>query len=324
MRAVIAFASAFTLALTLVRALASDALAGLVLDIPNERSLHVRPTPRTGGIGLFLAASIAWFALGSGAMALVAGLAGVLAAIFLVDDVRGLPVRVRLVVQLAAAGAFVLATGPYPWPLLLLPLLVVGIVWSANLYNFMDGSNGLAGGMALFGFAAYAIAAARGEAADIALVAAIVAGAAAGFLVWNFDPASIFLGDAGSIPLGFLAAMMGVEGWSRGIWPFWFPVLVFSPFVVDACLTLLQRAMRGERLSEAHKSHYYQRLVRMGWSHKKLAVAEYALMAAVAATAITFRTSTSVVVVALLALWTVAYAAIAVTIDRRWRAYGPR
>jgi UDP-N-acetylmuramyl pentapeptide phosphotransferase/UDP-N-acetylglucosamine-1-phosphate transferase len=318
----LAFACAFLLAVAIVRLLASDRLARLVLDIPNERSLHDRPIPRTGGIGLMLAAALVWVGLGQGALTPVALLAGALAALFFVDDVRGLSVAVRVGAQLAAAVAFVLFTGPYPLALLLAPMLVVGIVWSTNLYNFMDGANGMAGGMAVFGFGTYTIAATMAGANDLAIVSAIVTGAAAGFLVWNFDLARIFLGDAGSIPLGFLAAAIGVLGWSRGLWPFWLPLLAFSPFVVDACVTLIYRARRGEKLSQAHKSHYYQRLVRMGWSHRRLALAEYAAMAAAGTTALLMRNAGPLLVALLLGVWTLVYGALAIAIDRRWCAAG--
>ena len=115
-----------------------------------------------------------------------------------------------------------------------------------------------------------------------------------------------------------LGAALGVLGWSRGLWPFWFPPLVFSPFVVDASVTLVQRALRREKLSEAHKSHYYQRLVRLGWTHRRLALAAYALMAAAAATALSARTAHPLVAANLLALWAAVYAVIALAIDRRW------
>lgn len=316
----IAFGLAFLIAAAAVWALASPKLAGLVLDIPNERSLHSRPVPRTGGIGLMLSAAITWLLLGGGGLWVIAALAGGLAAIFLIDDVVGLPVRVRFIVQALAAGLFVYATGPYP-PVLAM-LLIIGIVWSANLYNFMDGANGMAGGMALFGFGTYALGAWVAGATDIALLAAIMAGAAAGFLIWNFDPARIFLGDAGSIPLGFLAAAVGVTGWSRGAWPFWFPLLTFSPFVVDACATLAKRALRGEKLSQAHRSHYYQRLVRMGWSHRGLSLAEYALMATVAVTALLHQHAHPGAGYLAVAFWIGIYGLIASAIDRKWQAHG--
>ena len=307
---------AFLAAGIFVRLLSSPALARFVLDVPNDRSLHRVPTPRTGGLGLFLGVAIAWFLTGDGALSNLALLTIVVSAIFLVDDVRSLSVGVRFASQFVAAAVFAVASGLQP--LLLMPVLILGIVWSMNLYNFMDGANGLAGGMAVVGFGAYALAANAAGAGDLAVVSAIIAGAALGFLAWNFDPARIFLGDAGSIPLGFLAAAIGLLGWQRGVWPFWFPLLVFSPFVLDATLTLVRRVLRGEKVWEAHKVHYYQRLVGLGWSHRRMALAEYAIMIAAAVSALLFREVGWVTATVLIGVWAVAYIAIAMTIDRRW------
>jgi len=307
---------AFLAAGVLVRVLSSPAFARLALDVPNDRSLHGVPTPRTGGLGLFLGAAIAWVVAGGGALGYLAALTAGISAIFLVDDVRSLSVGVRFAVQFMAAIGFVIASGVQPiW---LLPLLVIGIVWSMNLYNFMDGANGLAGGMAVVGFGAYALAAVAAGAGDLAVASAIIAGAALGFLAWNFDPARIFLGDAGSITLGFLAAAIGLLGWQQSVWPFWFPLLVFSPFVGDATLTLAQRALRGEKVWQAHKVHYYQRLVGLGWSHRRMALAEYAVMAAAAGSALLFRDAGWMAAMLLIAAWAVVYAVIVVAVDRQW------
>ena len=240
-----------------------------------------------------------------------------LAAVFLFDDVRGLSVLQRIIAQFAAAIAFLASTGPYAiW---LLPFLALGIVWSINLFNFMDGSNGLAGGMAVIGFAAYALAAAAAGDPQLALLSAIVAGSAVGFLVWNFDPARIFLGDAGSVPLGFLAATVGVLGWDRGLWPFWFPALVFATFIVDSGLTLMKRIIHRENPFQAHRSHYYQRLIRMGWSHRRLALSAYAMMAATSLCALWLREASLAARLLGIALWGGALAAAAFSIDVRWR-----
>lgn len=307
---------AFLAAGILVRVLASPAFARLALDVPNDRSLHGVPTPRTGGLGLFLGAAIAWLVTGAGALAYLAALTAAISAIFLIDDVRSLSVGVRFAVQFIAAIGFVIASGVQPiW---LLPLLVLGVVWSMNLYNFMDGANGLAGGMAVIGFGAYALAALAGGAGDLAIVSAIMAGAALGFLAWNFDSARIFLGDAGSIPLGFLAAAIGLLGWQQGTWPFWFPLLVFSPFVLDATVTLVRRALQGEKVWQAHRTHYYQRLVGLGWSHRRMALGEYALMIAAAGSALMLRDANWLAGALLIAVWAAVYAVIAVGIDRRW------
>ena len=311
---------AFALAAVLVRILAGGRLAGLVLDMPNERSLHERPIPRTGGVGLMLAVALVVGSIGGLPLPIVLP-ALLLAALFLVDDVRGLPVILRFVAQLAAALAFLAATGPYPAPWLVVPVLAVGIVWSCNLYNFMDGSNGMAGGMALIGFAAFAIGATFAGETGLGLLASIVAAAAAGFLVWNFGIARIFLGDAGSIPLGFLAAAIGIAGWQRGAWPSWWPLLVFSTFAVDATLTLGRRIWQGEKPWQAHRTHYYQRLIRAGWSHRRLALAAYALMLATSASALTCRTASFPAALMLLALWAALYVGIALAIDRHWTSH---
>ena len=306
---------AFVLSVIIVRILWSDRFADMVVDIPNHRSLHAHPTPRTGGLGLMLAAAIALVLFGTEPRVVVF-LAMLLTAIFFIDDIHGLSVIRRFAAQFVVAIWFVAMTGPYPW--LLWPPLVLGIVWSANLYNFMDGSNGLAGGMAVIGFAAYAIAAWQTGANDLAILSAVVSGAAAGFLVWNFNPARIFLGDAGSIPLGFLAAAIGVLGWQRGLWPFWFPALIFAAFIVDSGLTLVKRLLHRENPFEAHRSHYYQRLIRMGWSHRRLALNAYLLMALTALSALWLRTAPPLGAGIALLLWAGAIALVVAKVDARW------
>ena len=201
-------------------------------------------------------------------------------------------------------------------------LAVLAIVWAANLYNFMDGADGLAGGMALFGFGSYAIAAFLSGADLYGVLCASIAAASAGFLVFNFPPARIFMGDAGSVPLGFLAGALGVLGWSRGYWPLWFPLLVFAPFVCDATLTLLRRILRRERVWQAHKEHYYQRLVRMGFGHRGTAWIEYAAMAGCAGVALAARREPVAVQTAALAGAAAVLIAVALWVDARWARHG--
>jgi len=163
---------------------------------------------------------------------------------------------------------------------------VLGIAWLTNLYNFMDGSDGLAGGMTVIGFAAYAVAAAWAEEPELATTCLCIAAAAAAFLVFNFPPARIFLGDVGSIPIGFLAGALGVVGWNDEAWPLWFPLVVFAPFVADATTTLARRLVRRERVWQAHRDHYYQRMVRSGLGHRGTALIAYGLMVVCAAGAL--------------------------------------
>ncbi len=187
-----------------------------------------------------------------------------------------------------------------------------------NLFNFMDGSDGLAGGMAVLGFGAYAIAANAGGAVWLATVCVAVAAASFAFLLFNFHPAKIFMGDSGSIPLGFLAGAVGVAGWQAGVWALWFPLLVFSPFVVDATLTLAKRLFHREKVWQAHREHYYQRLVRMGLGHRKTALAGYLLMLACATVALGARNSSPILEVFLLVVSAACYAGLALWIDSLW------
>jgi UDP-N-acetylmuramyl pentapeptide phosphotransferase/UDP-N-acetylglucosamine-1-phosphate transferase len=205
----------------------------------------------------------------------------------------------------------------YAEPVLFATFLLA-IVWYTNLYNFMDGSDGLAGGMAVIGFGAYAIAAQLSGASPFAALCAAVAAAAAGFLVFNFPPARLFMGDAGSVPLGFLAGALGVVGWSRGYWPIWCPLLAFAPFVCDATLTLLRRALRRERVWQAHRDHYYQRLVRMGFGHRGTALIEYSVMGGCAAIALLARRESATAQAGAVALAAAVLIAIAFWVDLRW------
>lgn len=290
----------------------------LPLDHPNARSLHAAPVPRIGGLGLLagIGASLLWSApTGLGTILL---LALGLAALSWLDDWRGLPVSPRLAAHLAAAGLFVLgsglAEGQFVWAL----LLALAVVWMTNLYNFMDGADGLAGGMAVFGFAAFAVSAWLAGDMEMARLAAGIAAAAVGFLCFNFPPARLFLGDVGAVPLGFLAAALGLEGWRRGLWPATTPLLAFAPFIVDAGATLLYRLPRGENPVQAHREHYYQRLIRMGWSHRRLALAAYPLMAASAASAVWVAHSPATQII-LMTIWGGLYVWGMAWVDKRWR-----
>jgi UDP-N-acetylmuramyl pentapeptide phosphotransferase/UDP-N-acetylglucosamine-1-phosphate transferase len=309
----VAAAVSFALLLVLVR----DRL--LPRDLPNDRSLHSAPVSRSGGLAIVCAIALTgplffygvgtWLALGA-----------LLALVSFVDDWRHLSAAVRLAAHLLAALFLVYYTMP-DLALPLAALLVLAVVWGTNLYNFMDGADGIAGGMTLFGFGAYALAAWIGANPTLAWFAASVSAAAAAFLLFNFHPARIFMGDVGSIPLGFLAAAMGIYGWYSSIWPAWFPLLTFSPFIVDATLTLAQRAARGERFWQAHREHYYQRLVRMGLGHRRTALLEYALMAAAGVTALSLLRAPALAQHLALAAWAGIYLVLAALVNARWAAH---
>jgi UDP-N-acetylmuramyl pentapeptide phosphotransferase/UDP-N-acetylglucosamine-1-phosphate transferase len=149
----------------------------------------------------------------------------------------------------------------------------------------MDGMDGLAGGMTVVGFGTFAILAWQTDDFLFASLSLIIAASAAGFLVFNIPPAKIFMGDTGSSTLGFLVAAFSLWATRNKIFPIWVTVLIFSPFIVDATVTLLRRLLRHEKIWKAHKSHYYQRLVRLGGGHRRTLLWEYVLMVACAASA---------------------------------------
>ncbi len=310
--------AAVTMLLALILTLSKH---GTIEDIPNERSLHDKPIPRTGGIALLAGIMSGWVLLFKfWTWWVVLPMLG-LFLLSLVDDARGLKPKTRLAGHFAAALCVVLGSGlSWMW---MLPVLLY-IVWMTNLYNFMDGSDGLAGGMALTGFSFYGIAALMNGDTSFAMLNFTVGAAAMGFLYHNFHPAKIFMGDAGSIPLGFLAAAFGVLGWQKGCWPLWFPMLVFSPFVVDATLTLFKRMRKKEQLSVAHCSHYYQRLVKMGWGHRNTAIVEYVLMVMAGISALTGLHMDAAGQGNLLAFWAAIYLGISMWVDRRWRMHQGR
>lgn len=308
--------AAFVVSLAGVWILLNSRLRRLLLDRPNARSLHEKPVPRSGGIAI-AAGTIAGLALAPQPPLAAFAIAGALALLSLADDVLPLPTLLRLAAHLAAAGAFVAlvfgGAGPAQFA-----LLALALAWSANLYNFMDGSDGLAGGMAVFGFGAYAWAAMQSGHSAMAAAGASLAAASFAFLLFNFHPARVFMGDVGSIPLGFLAGALGLLGWRDGVWPLWFPALVFAPFACDATLTLLRRLARRERVWRAHRDHYYQRLVRMQFGHRGTAWIEYAAMASCAAVALFARDGSPALQLAAVGTMAAALGAVAVWVDLRW------
>ena len=138
-------------------------------------------------------------------------------------------------------------------------------------------------------------------------VSLIIAAASAGFLFFNFPPARIFMGDVGSSTLGLLAATLSLWGARDGVFPFWIALLVFSPFIVDATVTLFHRLLRGDKIWQAHKTHFYQRLVRAGWGHRKTVLFEYAIMLGCAVTSLWSLRAPAQIQLAAFSGWAVAY-----------------
>jgi UDP-N-acetylmuramyl pentapeptide phosphotransferase/UDP-N-acetylglucosamine-1-phosphate transferase len=291
---VIATFVAFFVSALITRRICDPASRLHILDHPNERSLHARPTPRTGGVAILtgiVAATPVWATVTDVPDSMLWLSAGVMlvAVLSFMDDRRGLLVRWRFMGHVTAATLVIVGGLHIPvlslpgvewvWPgWLSVAFSFLFLVWMINLYNFMDGMDGFAGGMAVIGFSTYALLGALAGNVPFAALNAVAASASGGFLLFNFPPARIFMGDTGSSILGLLAGASSLWAARDNLFPFWAGLLVFSPFIVDASVTLLRRLLRRERVWEAHKMHYYQRLVQLGWGHKRTVLWEYALM----------------------------------------------
>lgn len=251
-----------------------------VLDQPNHRSSHTRPIPRGGGVGIVLPIIVCLFlwSRDPGSPLLVIGLGAlVLAGVSWLDDLRGLPTLLRLVVHVGVAAGVVAALGanvPLPRAMedtrwLAAVIMTAWIVIHINYYNFMDGIDGLAASETLLVGLAWMLTSWCHSSASVFLLSGLLVAANLGFLLFNWPPAKIFMGDVGSASLGFFAGIMPLLSTSpSGTGAFVFAGIVSWPFIFDATATLTRRLFRRENLLQAHRSHYYQQLVAAGWSHR--------------------------------------------------------
>lgn len=276
------------LSLVLTGALRRYALARNLVDIPNARSSHSVPTPRGGGVAIVASFLLAlpWLAVaGLASWHLVWALLGAGAGVALLgflDDHGHVAARWRLLGHFTAAGWALFWLGGLP-PVMVLGhtldlgwvghgLAVVYLVWLLNLYNFMDGIDGIAGVEAIcvcLGAATlYALpeTAGGGQAIDLWLPL-LLACAVVGFLAWNFPPARIFMGDAGSGFLGITLGILSLQAAWAAPQLLWSWVILLGVFVVDATLTLLLRLLRGDKVHQAHRSHAYQHAARRFGRH---------------------------------------------------------
>ena len=257
-----------------------------VMDRPGERSSHRAAVPRGGGIAVIGVLLAAWFALwllgepessGAHSWIVLVGALG-LAAVSWLDDLRGgLSVFLRLAAQVLAVGAGVaslpgdglILQGTVP-ALVDHALAAAAWLWFVNLFNFMDGIDGLSGveGASL-GLGAFLLALLGAAPAGLGPFGLALAGVSLGFLLWNWHPAKIFLGDVGSVPLGYLAGWLMLALAAAGAWQA--ALLLPAYYLADATLTLVRRLLRGRRVWQAHREHFYQRVVAAGWSHGRTA-----------------------------------------------------
>ncbi len=247
-----------------------------LLDRPNERSSHALPTPHGGGVGLF--AALFAILAGQGELLPPAGgavLAGTAALVLLglADDLWQLSVRLRFalytLICLAAAAPLAVAAGTSATVLpIAVPALALTLLWSLNLYNFMDGIDGLAALQCIAACTGAALLAGPAAGVDYAGLCLLLAAVQLGFLAWNWPPARLFMGDAGSIPTGFLLACLAWQGALLGALPIGCWLILLALFIVDSGWTLLWRLRRGERITQAHRQHAYQRLSRHWRGHR--------------------------------------------------------
>jgi UDP-N-acetylmuramyl pentapeptide phosphotransferase/UDP-N-acetylglucosamine-1-phosphate transferase len=251
---------------------------------------------------------------------------GVISIVSLMDDRRGLPIAVRFGVHLLAAALLVISSGlmlpstavpmlgVISWGWIAAPITILFLIWMANLFNFMDGMDGFAGGMTVIGCGLLGYLGWQAHHPVISVIATLQSAAAAGFLVHNFPPAKIFMGDVGSVSTGFLAAALIVLGCRDGVFDLWVPLIVFSPFIFDATVTLARRALRHEKVWEAHRDHYYQRLVLSGWSHQRTVLAEYGVMALCGGFALLYQYASEEWRLVILGAWGVLFLSLAIAV----------
>ncbi len=271
------------------------ALAASLIDIPNARSSHQLPTPRGGGLSIVIVfllgllslfcldlvtASVLWALLGAGSIVAITGF---------LDDHGHIAARWRLLVHFSAAAWGLYCLGGLPVLILAVPgfelvalelgwlgqlLAVLYLVWLLNLYNFMDGIDGLASIEAItVSLAAALLYVLQAEVSALWIVPVLLAVTVSGFLVWNFPPAKIFMGDAGSGFLGIVLGLLSIQAaWLDSSF-FWSWLILLAVFITDATWTLFRRLLRGDKVYQAHCSHGYQYAARCYGSHKKVSLA---------------------------------------------------
>lgn len=284
----IVLAAALALSVILTGLLRYVAIRKRILDIPNHRSSHTVPTPRGGGLAIvmsFLMALLAFYLLKeihSDQVIALAGAGGLIALIGFLDDMGHVAARWRLLGHFGAAiwGLYwlggmpelVLAGFVLESAVVTSVLAALYLVWLLNLYNFMDGIDGIAAVEAVTVCAGAALLYILSGNAPGALSVITLAVCTTGFLVWNFPPAKIFMGDAGSGFVGIILGIMSIQAAWDDTTLFWCWLILLGVFIVDATFTLVRRLLRGEKVYEAHRSHAYQFASRHYGSHKVVTV----------------------------------------------------
>ncbi len=290
----ILFAFTFFLSLVVTGVVRSYALKKSLIDIPNERSSHVIPTPRGGGLGFIVGFAVSllvlpFFQISNLSPDYFLGLILIpLAVIGFLDDRYNLPSSLRYTVQLSAAIIAVVHYGSFPQPwleslgtggaILAMGLTAIGLTALINFYNFMDGLDGFVTSVTAIQFAFIAFY--LNQPIWYLLIAALL-----GFLWWNWSPAKIFMGDVGSTVLGAAIAIALIQSPNATIG--WSSLAITLPITADTIYTLIVRLRRKENIFEAHRSHIFQRLQQSGWSHAQVTLTYSTLTAIIAGLIIT-------------------------------------
>lgn len=256
-----------------------------MIALPGERQSHHTATPAGGGLGLISAVIIVTLVLQAIQPLPIFWWLNMLPGLLLlvlvgwIDDKKAVSSRIRLLVQFTVSFWLLLCMGFWGSAIDagITAITMLAIIWLMNLYNFMDGSNGMAAFQGVFCGLVFAALFAAGGHSSMAIIAVIVAAACAGFVPLNFPNAKVFMGDVASVPLGFVFAAFSVYGVYEGIFNVWVAALIMSVFLVDASLTLAARVIHKEQWYTAHKQHVYQRLIEQEWSHSQVLIAYQAI-----------------------------------------------
>jgi UDP-GlcNAc:undecaprenyl-phosphate GlcNAc-1-phosphate transferase len=302
--AVVGFAVAFLLAVLLTPVVSQAAWRAGVVDAPGDgRRQHERPTPLLGGIAILGAIAIPALALGHnhGFWGIMVG-AALMSLLGALDDIYPLHPGPKLVGQALIAtipASLGVTIDHFTLPLLgavdlgvmQYPLTVVWIVAIANIVNFIDGLDGLAAGFCAIASLTFAILAASLGRIDAAAISAIVAGAAFGFLIYNFNPATIFMGDSGSMMLGYLLAALSIQGVLKtaAAVSLVFPLMVLALPILDTSFVILKRLKYGQPIYQADRWHFHHRFSNIGFSQRRTALYLYAWCTSLSALALAIR-----------------------------------
>jgi len=302
--AAVGFLVAFLLAVLLTPVVSQAAWRAGIVDTPTEeRRLHARPTPLLGGLAIFAAIAIPAAALGNdhGFWGIIAG-AALMAMLGALDDIHPLHPAVKLCGMLAIASipAFLGITidhvtlpflGVFDLGWWQYPVTIIWIVAIANIVNFIDGMDGLAAGFCGIAALTFAVLAASLGREDAAAICAIVAGATLGFLRYNFHPATIFMGDAGALMLGYLLAAMAIQGVLKtaAAVSLVLPLVILALPILDTSFVIAKRLKYGRPIYEADRSHFHHRFANIGFSQRRAALYVYAWCVSLSAFALAVR-----------------------------------